>query len=223
MFANHYEVQSNFVLVKNFGLSAGFNGGFKGQLGGELAGIYYKQFNEKNYFEVQYGYGFFYNKTRIPYMAWSFLAGERGTWYSSNSDTRYHKIFVQPTYIITKKKVNFGFAVKISANYFDKYYYYRCKTEQDYTYLDHYSNVDFRYKWGFVFEPAFRIQFKDKLFLQLSGVLSNNIHKYPAYWSYTGHEGGIIDEGQNGFVHTPQHINFLFTIGYEIKFGKKKE
>lgn len=222
LFANHYELQSNFALSKSFGISADLSGAYLGQLGGEIAGIYYKNFNERHYFELRSGYGYYYNNARINNLAWSFLAGERGKWYSSYSDTRYHKILIQPAYTIKHKKVNYGFGVKISAVYFDKYSYYRRIREQDYYNYDTYSDVNFRYKWGFILEPVMRVQFNNSWFLQLSGIFSNNIEKNPLHWATVGHEGHLIDQGQNGHVHTPQHINFLFTFGYEIKFGNKK-
>ncbi|HNW76119.1 MAG TPA: hypothetical protein PKJ28_04465 [Bacteroidales bacterium] len=53
LFVNHYEVQSNVALSPHLGVSAGINGGFKHQFGGEVAGIFYEDFTDKFYFEVQ--------------------------------------------------------------------------------------------------------------------------------------------------------------------------
>jgi hypothetical protein len=221
LFANHYELQSNFALTKKFGLSAGINGSFRGQLGGELGGIYYKKFNDKNYFEIQYGYGYFNNKTKI-HMAMSLFAGEHGTWYHSNSDVSYHKIFLQPTYFISTEKVDVGFALKISGNYYDRFYYYSRKTIQDDVDENFYHTTDFRYKWNLLFEPAVRLHFNKKFFIQLSGIFSNHMLSSPTYHSVTGHQGGTMFLDQTGTVKSPDHVNFVFTMGYEIKFGKKK-
>jgi len=222
-FINHFEGQTNLAFSKHFGLSAAVNGGFRGQIGADIAGIYYNKFNDKNYFEVQCGYGYYNNYEKIHSMAWSLFAGERGTYFSNNSATRYHKIFVQPSYFLTWDKVNLGFALKLSANYFDKYHYYSCVTKQDYEYDDYYYTADFRYKWGLVIEPAIKLELKRILFFQLSGIFSSNVQSFQAYHDYTSHEGHLINRYNDYMVKSPQHISFVFTIGHEFKFGKKNK
>jgi hypothetical protein len=95
IFLNHYELQSNVALSKHAGLSASFNGGFRGQYGAELGGIYYNIINHRNYFELQGGYGYYSNYIKVPYKTLTPLSGERGTYFTNKSETRYHKIFVQ--------------------------------------------------------------------------------------------------------------------------------
>jgi hypothetical protein len=225
LFVNHYEVQSNYVLSKTFGLYAGINGCFTKIFGGEIAGIYYKNFNDKNYFEIQGGYGYFTNQSNILNMAWDLGALiEYGKHFSQNSNTSYHKIYIQPAFFYRLKKVNWGFAIKISANYFDKYHYdYSLKDDSDgdYSATVTYSNSDFHYKWGLSLEPAIRVQFKSKLFLQLSAILTSNINNAPVYYGHYSY-GHVINAQVSGQASNPQHIYFVATIGYEIKFGKKK-
>jgi hypothetical protein len=171
---------------------------------------------------VQYGYGFYNNDERIRYMAWSLFAGERGTYFSNHSDVRYHKIFVQPTYFICGKKLKWGFALKLSANYFDNYYFYYCKTYQDYISEEFHYTADFRYKWGFAVEPSVKLEFRKPVFLQLSTFYHNNVQSFPSYYDAVGHEGGIINSDPTGDVKSPQHLSFVFTFGVELKFPKKK-
>jgi hypothetical protein len=225
LFVNHYEIQSNYVLSKTFGLYAGINGCYTQIFGGEIAGIYYRNFNDKNYFEVQGGYGYVTNQSNIDHMPYDFGALiEYGKHFSQNSNTLYHKIYIQPAYFYRLKKVNFGFALKISANYFDKYHYDYSLTDDsdgDYNATVTYSNSDFRYKWGLAFEPAFRVQFNSKLFLQLSAIITSTINNAPVYYGHYSY-GQVTNAQVTDQVSNPQHINFVATIGYEIKFGKKK-
>src|ERR1035437_7601040 len=119
LFINHYEIQSNFVLSKSFGLYAGFNGCYTNTFGGEIAGIYYRNFNDRNYFEIQGGYGYYTGQLDIEHMPWNFGALiEYGEHFSQKSNALYHKIFLQPAFFYKSEKVNWGFALKISANYF---------------------------------------------------------------------------------------------------------
>ncbi len=225
LFVNHYEIQSNFVLSKTFGLYAGLNGCFTNIFGGEIAGIYYKNFNAKKYFEIQGGYGYFSDRSNIEHMPFDFGALiEYGKHFSQYSNTVYHKIYLQPSFFYRLKNVNLGFALKISANYFDKYQYDYIlidDSEGDYNATAKYCLSNFRYKWGLAFEPAFRVQFKSKLFLQLSAILTSAINHTPVYEGqyFLGQVTHLQESGQ---VSNPQHIYFLATIGYEIKFGKKK-
>ncbi len=225
LFVNHYEIQSNYVLSKTFGLYAGINGCFTKIFGGEIAGIYYRNFNAKKYFEIQGGYGYFTDQSNIEHMAWDFGALiEYGKHFSQNSNTFYHKIYLQPAFFYRLKKVNLGFALKISANYFDKYHYdYSLidDSDGDYNATITYSNSDFRYKWGLALEPAIRVQFNSKLFLQLSAIFTSAINNSPVYY---GHYtlGHVTNTQVSDQVSNPQHIYFVATIGYEIKFGKKK-
>jgi hypothetical protein len=222
LFVNHYDLQSNFVLSKKFGLSFGIDGAFNGQYGGEIAGIFYKRFNATNYFEVQCGYGYFTNQSTMVNQAWD--AGaliEYGEHYSRTVNTNYHKIFIQPTYFCYSRKVNYGFAVKISANYFNNYdYHYNLrddsKGDEDYTDLS--STANFNYKWNFVCEPVLKIDFERILFIQLSGILSSNIQSSTIYHY---HNGNPASKEADGKLNNPDHLDFVLTIGYEIKFGRK--
>lgn len=225
LFVNHYEIQSNFVLSKTFGLYAGLNGCFSKILGGEVAGIYYRNFNDHAYFEVQGGYGYFSSRSTIenmPLDAGSIVA--HGNHFSQNSDTYYQKIYTQPAFFYKLEKVNWGFALKISANYFSKYHYdYEIynDTGGDYNSTLTYSNSDFRYKWGLGIEPAVRLQFKSKVFLQLSGVFTSTILNTLVY---SGHysSGQVTNPKVSGQISDPQHVNFVFTIGIELKDRKRK-
>lgn len=225
LFVNHYEIQSNFVLTKTFGLYAGINGCFTDIFGGEIAGIYYRNFNAKKYFEIQGGYGYFSDRSNIKNMPLDFGARiEYGKHFSQYSNTLYHKIYLQPAFFYRFKNVNLGFALKISANYFDKYQYDYILVDDshgDYNATAKYGISNFRYKWGLAFEPAVRVQFKSKIFLQLSAILTSAINHTPVYdgqYSF----GHVTNSQESGQVSNPQHINFIATIGYEIKFGKKK-
>jgi len=225
-FINHYEIQSNFVLTKKIGLSAVLNGGFRNQFGGEIAGIYYKNFNDSSYFEIQSGYGYFTNRSEISNMPWD-PAGmiAYGQHFSRNINTIYHKVFIQPTYFYRLKKVKFGFAVKLGANYFDRYHYdysIRDDSQGDSPYIKTFSSSDFRYKWGLSVEPAVKVQFNSKFFLQWSMLFTSNIASSPVY---TGHYeyGSSNDVHETDKLTNPQHLYFIFTLGYELKFGKKKE
>ena len=220
LFLNHYEIQSNYVLSKTFGLAAGINGGFRNQFGGEIAGIYYKNFNDTNYFEIQCGYGYFNNQSQISNMPWD-PAGmiAYGQHFSRNINTTYHKVFIQPTYFYRLKKVKFGFALKIGANYFDRYHYdysIRDDSHGDGPYIKTFSSSDFRYKWGLSFEPAIKVQFNSKLFLQCSMLYTSNIESSPVY---SGHYeyGGSFDVHETGKLSNPAHLYFIFTVGYKIK------
>ncbi len=225
LFLNHYEAQSNFALSKNIGLYTGINGGFRKQIGCEIAGIYYKKLNDKNYFETQAGYGYFSNTSTITDLPWDMGAMiEHGTWYSMKSNTIYHKFFIQPTYIYNLNSVNYGFAIKLSANYFDKYYYYHCfseNPEDNFITYDTYSTGDFQHKWSFACEPSYRVQYNSKLYLQLSGIIISNFGNSQLIHGRFDHSQ-LTDEKVIGISRNPQHLYFLFTIGYEIKFGKKK-
>jgi len=225
LFVNHYEIQSNFVLSKTFGLYAGLNGCFNNIFGGEIAGIYYRNFDAKKYFEIQGGYGYFSDRSNIKHMPFDFGALiEYGKHFSQYSNTVYHKIYLQPAFFYKLKNVNLGFALKISANYFDKYQYDYILIDDshgDYDATAKYCNSNFRYKWGLAFEPAFRVQFKSRIFLQLSAIFTSAINYAPVY---NGHYslGHVTHLQESDQVSNPQHICFLATIGYEIKFGKKK-
>jgi hypothetical protein len=221
LFVNHYEIQSNYVLSKSFGLYVGFNGCYTKIFGGEVAGIYYRNFNDKIYFEVQGGYGYFSDRSNIENMPWDMGALiEYGKHFSQNSNTSYHKIYIQPAFFYKLEKVNWGFALKISANYFNKYHYdYRLLDDSngDYNATLTFSNSDFRYKWGLAFEPAVRVQFNSKLFLQLSAVFTSNIENTPVYYGHYSYDH-MTNTQVSGQVSDPQHIYFVATIGYEIKF-----
>lgn len=168
LFVNHYEVQSNVALSRHLGVSAGINGGFKHQFGGEVAGIFYEDFTDKFYFELQGGYGCFNNKSVINSISWSFGSiGEYGTFFSQHIDTRYQKLFIQPEWVYHTEKIDLAVACKMNANYFDNYHYDYCIEDHpdDYDYYQTISSSDFRYKWNFSLEPAVKIQFHSKLFL----------------------------------------------------------
>ena len=125
VYLNHFDVQSNIAVTKGFGLAAGINGAFRGQIGGEISGISYKHINDRNYIEVQYGYGYFLNQSTISNMPWD--AGaliEYGKWLDRDINTSYHKFIVQPAYFLNREHVSVGFALKLSANYFDRYHYF---------------------------------------------------------------------------------------------------
>ncbi|MEI6853133.1 MAG: hypothetical protein WCL06_09830, partial [Bacteroidota bacterium] len=213
----------NFALAKHWGMSACLNGGFRGQYGGELAGIYYKRFNDNNYFETQVGYGYNKNQTNVE-AAWSFMAGETGTWYYRNTDVRYHKIFVQPTYAIRDQNKVVLLGLKISANYFDKYYY-RCSItdQEDYKNSSTIVQSDFRYRWCMTFEPSMKILFNKFFYLQFSGLISTSAEDTQKMFEVRDHKDGLISSEVLGNVGNPQHLGFLATIGFEIKMGKKKD
>ena len=223
IFVNHFDVQSNMALNKNFGLSAGLNGAFRGQIGGELAGISYKHISERNYVEIQYGYGFFHNKSTITNMPWDPGALiEYGLWLSRDINADYHKIFIQPTYFLNTARVSVGFAIKLSANYFDRYHYFysvRDDSKGDYNYTLTHTTSDFRYKWSFVVEPAVKIEFNHRFFMQVSTLFSTNSCNSTLY--NTTYVNRSIRQETYSESANPQHISFLFSIGYEFRFGKK--
>jgi hypothetical protein len=227
-FLNHAEAQTNLVIAKPIGLSASINAGFRGQLNAEIAGIYFKRFNEKNYFETQFGYGYTKNIANVG-ARWSLtngMTGEMGTYYNRNTEVRFHKIFVQPTYFITdpKDNVNYGLALKISANYFDKYYdhYSLEKGLGDGLYQTTFSISDYRYKWCLALEPAIKIQLKSAWFFQFSFLFTTIYGTTPVYESHD-YQGPSSGQPTQYSVIDPQHLSFLITTGFKIKMNREKD
>ena len=217
---NHFEAQSNIAFNKNIGISTGLYGGFKGQYGVEIAGIIYNKFNDNNYFESQIGYSYFINKSKES-------GGEMFIVIPGQDiNTKYHKIFIQPTYFLTSKHINIGIAIKLNAVYFEKYHYYydyHFYPEDDDYVSHHFFTADFNHKWNFVCEPTINIQLnRAKLYFQISGIFSNKIYDFQTYSGYSRHEGPISNIAESGKAKNPQHVNFLFTIGHIFKYKKKK-
>jgi hypothetical protein len=119
---------------------------------------------------------------------------------------------------LTWEKVSIGIALKASANYFDKYYFYYRITKQDYTYDRFYYESQFRYKWAYTLEPALKIEFYKKLFFQFSGIFSSNAQSVQQYRDHVSHEGKIIWSKPTSKTASPQHIYFLGAVGYTIRF-----
>lgn len=224
---NHFEIQSNIAFNKNIGLSTGLYGGFRGQYGAEIAGIFYNKFNDKNYFETQVGYGYFNNKSKVAGQETFFVMPMH------NINTTYHKIFIQPTYFITTKRINFGIAIKLNAVYYDKYHYYYKKltdvSDADHTFKTYISSTaDYRNKWNIVYEPVITVQFRD-IYIQFSGIFSNNnfystkyeevyrLHEYNDTWEYL-----LVSKKEVGLTRLPQHVHLLFTVGHKFTYKKKK-
>jgi len=231
--SNHIETQSNIAFNKNIGLSAGLYGGFHGQYGGEIASILYKNFNDKKYFETQIGYGYFNNKTKyagnefMSYDFWFTIAPEH------KIHTKYHKIFIQPTCFYKTKHVNYGITMKINAIYFTQYHYYYKKLtdwtnrEEDPNFRTYTtSTLDFTNKWNIVCEPVLTIQFKDVVYVQFSGIISNMNYESPAYSEYyrSYHDGPyeLISNKEFGQMRLRQHVCILFTVGHIFNFKKNK-
>jgi len=219
---NHFETQSNIAINKNIGISTCIYGGFKGQYGAEIAGIIYKKLNEKKYFETQIGYGYFNNK--------SMTNGYSNTMFtiaSYNIKATYHKMFIQPTFFITTKSLNFGLTIKINAVYFDKYHsYYNYKDfpdEQDIVH-ERFSTTEFKNKWDFVYEPVITIQYKGIIYMQFSGIFSRNRYESLVYGkSYLYYKPTLTTNSAIiNIDNRPQHATVLFTVGHEFKFKKKK-
>ena len=223
---DHVESQSNIAFNKNIGMSASIYGGFKGQYGGELAGIFYSKINSKNYFETQVGCGYFKNKS-IQHKLYSF--GDFGEISRFEFISNYSKIFIQPTYFYTTKWVNFGFTLKLNAVYFDKYHYYFKKlakvSDSDYTYKSYDVTIaDFNDKWDIIYEPVITIQVNGIIFVQLSGIFSNNIFNSTVYYEkYGKHDNyqNILWKSEVGTDRSPQHVKFLITVGHLFLFNKK--
>ena len=230
---NHNETQSNIAFGKNIGVSAGLYGGFHGQYGGEIASLLYNKFNDNKYFETQIGYGYFNNKTKYAgneFMSYDF-------WFTiapaHNIYTKYHKIFIQPTYFYKTKHINYGITIKLNAVYFTQYHYYYKKLtdwtnrEED-PYFKTYttSTLDFTDKWNIVCEPVLTFQFFDNINLQLSGIISNINYESPKYSEeYRSRHSGpfeLISTKEIGTTRLRQHVSILFTIGYTFKLKKKK-
>lgn len=232
LFLNHTEAQSNIAFNKNLGLSAGLYGGFRGQYGAEVASILYNKFNDKNYFETQIGYGYFNNKTKfagseaMSHVFWFAIAPMH------NIYTKYHKMFIQPTYFYKTKHVNYGITIKLNAIYFTQYHYYYKKltdiTNPDLdpiykTYTS--STLDFKDKWNFTCEPVLTFQIMDIIYLQLSSIISNLNYKSDSYnetFRLYGASYDLVSKNYNGKIKLQQYINILFTVGHTFKFKQKK-
>lgn len=228
---NHFETQSNISFNKNIGMSAGLYGGFHGQYGAEIASIFYNKFNDINYFETQIGYGYFNNKTKfagsefMSYDFWFTIAPEH------NIHTKYHKIFIQPTYFYKTKHVNYGLTIKINAVYFTQYHYYYKKLtdwtnrEEDPFYKTYTtSTLDFTDKWNIVFEPVLTFQIGSSLHLQLSSIISNINYESDTYnETYKFHGVSNLDSKKYiGKTNLRQHLSILFTVGHTFRYKKKK-
>ncbi len=231
--SNHFESQSNIAFSKHIGMSTGIYGGFHGQYGAEIASTLYNRFNDNKYFETQIGYGYFNNKTKYAgneFMAYNFSFAVVP---EHNIHTIYHKIFIQPTYFYEAKHVNFGITIKLNAIYFTQYHYYYKKLtdwtnrEEDphfKTYTT--STLDFANKWNIVCEPVLTVQFKDVVYVQFSGIISNMNYESPTYSekyrTYHGSPYELISNKEFGQTRLRQHVNILFTVGHIFNFKKKK-
>jgi len=230
--SNHFESQSNIAFSKHIGVSTGLYGGFHGQYGAEIASIFYNRFSDKKYFETQIGYGYFNNKTKFAgnetmgYAFWFAIAP------AHNIHTKYHKLFIQPTYFYVTKHVNFGITIKLNAIYFTQYHYYYKKLtdwsnpDDDPIYKTYTtSTLDFTNKWNILCEPVLTVQFKNVVYVQFSGIISNMNYESPTSFEEYRVYGGsteLISNKEYGHTRLRQHVSILLTVGHIFNFKKKK-
>jgi len=232
-------VQQNSILNNKFGLASILYGGMSYDrsyyhqskmsgfyLGAELGGIYYKYFTHHKYFEIQSGYGYCNNQI-YRYRPDPFTAvGLHGTYYECNSNTDYHKLYLQPAFFFIGNKMSIGFASKLNLVYFNKYDYSFTNQLDDGN--DGYTSragikgqSSFSNKFCFVYEPVINIKFGKIFYIQFVGALANNV--------YTGTSYDYID-GHNPYFnptfhtfHNPQYSYVKMNIGFEFKLGKGKK
>lgn len=229
---NHFESQSNIAFGKHIGISAGLYGGFHGQYGGEIASILYNKINDKNYFETQIGYGYFNNKTKFAGIEIMYYNFSPSIAPMHNILTKYHKIFIQPTYFYKTKHVNYGITIKLNAVYFTQYHYYYKKltdwtNREENPFYKTYttSTLDFTDKWNIVFEPVLTFQMGSNLYLQLSSIISNINYESDAYnetYKFHGVSNDLDSKKYIGKTNLRQHLSILFTIGHTFRLKKKK-
>lgn len=225
--------QFNVALNKMFGLSSSLYGGFghfysnSGFGGLEIGGIFYKYLTNKKYFELQAGYGFCSNKleTGWPTDPFSFL-GLHGTSFDCETNTNYHKLYLQPVFYYIGKKTSIGFALKFNTVYYNKYYYKFNQLLDDGDgegsdgREEREGTIAFNDKYGFVYEPVINIKFGSVFFIQFAGAISNNIVSGKAY----EYLNGRLSTSQGEFTFSnPQHTYFKINAGLEFKLGKNKK
>jgi hypothetical protein len=233
----NYNLQTNVALNNKFGLTASLYGGLNineinrsgiklNFIGGEIGGIYYKYLTNHIYFESQLGYGYCDNNTDAGWASDPLSAmGLHGSSYFCETNTNYHKLFIQPCVFFIGKKKSLGLGLKVNSVYFVNYHYsfknilVDGDTGSGY---DTESGIEgetgFYNKLGFVFEPVINLKFKDVFYIQFIGALSNNIHN--------GISNEYVASGPTSVEHSfsnPQHIYFKINLGWEFKLGKNKK
>ncbi|HNW98161.1 MAG TPA: hypothetical protein PKK00_07095 [Bacteroidales bacterium] len=215
---SHAQIQSNIILFKHFGLSAGLMGGFY-KHGADIGGVYFTNFSPSGYFELQGGAGFYQDKT-----SWVKTLAATGAsyqvWFDYTIDSKYRKMYAQPSYFFkVNQDIKLGLTLKANYVYFSKYFYEYSRAEyQDQMQISapyDYGKADTKNISCFVYEPTLTIQqVKDmkRYFIQLSYVYSTNAFTTSASsW------------GQEYQSNHPQHADFVIAAGIEFKFGKPKE
>jgi hypothetical protein len=231
---SHLDLQANYAINKNFGVSSTGFIGTMGQMGFESCGIYYKNFgfNDNKYFEIQTGYGYTnINCTKEMSLDLNSIFSSHGIKYYQKTDAKYHKIIAQPFLCIypdsRDRDFNLGIAIKLSGIYYSNYYFNTIKTDtKNYPKEARLcTETNFNFKWGLVCEPVLVIKY-NYIFIQIGAVFSNNIQSSPIMLNqYTNSYGKKILESSEevGQSRNPQHVRFVISGGFQIKIDTRKK
>lgn len=214
--------QTNWSLTNKYGISSSLFacGGVPWTCGFEIGGIYFKNVSNKFYFEIQTGYGYFSSKSDINRPAdFSAFMGLYGRRYKQSSNTKYHKLYSQPSFFFVSKNISLGLALKIDIPYFTNYYW---------TFEDELSGergietkstmAEFHDKFGLEFEPVFKLKFRRAFFIQIAKSYAFNSFTSDLITSFTHGNGPVISKYKN-----PAHSTVIINIGLEYKLEKRKK
>ena len=226
----YIENQASYAFTDNWGLASNLFLGSRLQNGGDLGLVFYEKFNDKHYFEILTGYGYFnsyssfYNNIGFSWL----MPGGWETFYGQRINCIYHKAFTQPSYFFSNKNNDYGLTVRVSLPYFTKYdctYHLTPYSGHYHPKPLEYSKVQFDNKWGYTIEPLLTLRVREKKnnkFFQFGMCLSDKMTSTSIKENvgYDGVQVPFIEyTSEQSF---PLHANFFFNVGIEFNKGKRK-
>jgi len=224
----YIENQASYSFSDNWGVATNLFLGYRLQYGGDLGLVFYEKFNNKHYFEISNGYGYFKSYSIIKNRIGSMYGMAGGNFYGHHIDCIYHKVFSQPSYFFSKKNIDYGLTLRFSLPYFTNYdCTYDLSPYAGSYWLKpvEYSKVQFKNKWGYTIEPVLTLRVKEKKsnkFFQFGMCFSDKMMST----SIKNNQG--YDDWRGPFIEYtslqtfPLHANFFFNVGIEFNKGKLK-
>lgn len=225
----YIENQMSFPLSDKWGIASDVLFGLCGQYGGDVGLVYYKRIKDKSYFEISSGYGYFNAHSFVNHIG-SLGIMPGGDYYSQHIESKYHKIFFQPSYFLYKNNKDFGLTIRMSLSYFTKYNcsYSITPYSGEYNWAPtEYAEAKFKNKLGFTIEPMLSYRFKRKnsyRYLQIGMCFSEKFHSLDSL-----ERGDQVGGGIGPYIHYenyqsfPLHANFFINYGIEFNIGKRRK
>ncbi len=222
----YLESQYSHSFTNHSGLAINALVGFQGQYGADAGWVFYKSKKDRMYFETVAGYGYFNAHSIIDNPRGSLFLLPGGDFYCQNIESKYHKLFIQPSFFFGDSQNMYGITLRYTWSLFTDYrckYYLKPYSAEYNSPPTEYVTALFTNKFGYTVEPVITYRKKINrryLYFQFgicfSGssishdTLSNKPYQSPKPYSYYSYS-------------TDFPLHAVFNINCGMEFGLKKK